>query len=79
MPAGTLLYGQLWMNEKERVAYGRWTEAELPGGKKVPVCLTITRYDTMYGRVGYKWSKGSTPGAVRMPKELMVSVVNRWP
>jgi serine/threonine-protein kinase len=76
MPAGTLLYGQLWMNEKERVAYGRWTEAELPGSRKrVPVCLILasSRGD------GYRWSEGSTPEAVRLPKEVMFEVVHRWP
>ncbi len=76
LPVGTLLYGQLWMNEKERVAYGRWTEAELPGSRKrVPVCLILasSRGD------GYKWSEGSTPEAVRLPKEVVFQVVHRWP
>ncbi len=75
MPKGTLLYGQLWMNEKERVAYGRWTEAELPDGKKVPVCLILasSRGD------GYRWMEGSAPGAVRLPKHVPFEIAHRWP
>jgi serine/threonine-protein kinase len=78
MPAGTLLYGQLWMNEKERVAYGRWTEAELPGSRKrVPVCLILGGFAGR--RDGVEWEEGSTPGAVRLLKLLAFEVVHRWP
>jgi len=75
LPKGTLLYGQLWVNEKERRVYGRWSEAELPGGKKVPVCLILRGP----GWDGYPWMEGSTPGAVKLPKEHTFEPVLHWP
>ncbi|RKH40605.1 hypothetical protein [Corallococcus llansteffanensis] len=76
LPKGTRLYGQLWVNEKERIVYGRWTEAELPGNRKVPVCLVLAGS----GRSeGWEWGEGSAPGAVRLERALMIEAVHHWP
>ncbi|MFY0567483.1 serine/threonine protein kinase [Archangium lansingense] len=80
LPGGTLLYGKLWTgpgiqnwNGMEAVL-GRYTEALLPDGRKLPVCIVLGGYE---GR----WRKlpGSKPGAVRLFRELPVAAVRRWP
>jgi serine/threonine-protein kinase len=80
LPGGTLLYGRLWTGsgiqtqEGEEAVLGRYTEALLPDGRKLPVCIVL-------GGPEGRWRKlpGSTPGAVRLPRELLVSAVRRWP
>jgi hypothetical protein len=42
-PEGTLLYGHLWIDEKEARRDAVYTEAELPGGERLPVCLMADR------------------------------------
>ncbi|KFE71131.1 serine/threonine protein kinase [Hyalangium minutum] len=38
LPKGTLLHGRLWIPVQGN-AWARWTEAELPDGRKLPVCF----------------------------------------
>ncbi|QRN97011.1 protein kinase [Archangium violaceum] len=80
LPGGTLLYGKLWTGpgiqnrDGEQAVLGRYTEALLPDGRKLPVCIVL-------GGPEGRWRKlpGSKPGAVRLPRELPVAAVWRWP
>ncbi len=80
LPGGTVLYGTLWTGpgiqnrEGEEAVLGRYTEALLPDGRKLPVCIVL-------GGPEGRWRKlpGSKPGAVRLPRELPVAAVWRWP
>jgi serine/threonine-protein kinase len=80
LPGGTLLYGRLWTGpgiqtrEGEEAVLGRYTEALLPDGRKLPVCIVL-------GGPEGRWRElpGSKPGAVRLPRELSVAAVRRWP
>lgn len=84
LPAGTLLYGQLWTGPgideewgkgRRPAVMGRYTEAVLPDGRKYPVCIVLGNRDE--GRVG-GW-EGSKPGAFLLSRVQPVSVVERWP
>jgi serine/threonine-protein kinase len=71
LPEGTLLSGYLWTSGE--VAVGRYTEAQLPDGRTVPVCVVL-------GKRGYfEKEEGSKPGAVRLPKTFPAYAVERWP
>ncbi|RYZ40861.1 MAG: serine/threonine protein kinase [Myxococcaceae bacterium] len=71
LPTGTRLYGQLWTGGG-RVT-GRYTRAELPDHRVVPVCL-------VYGnRDGGEWLPGSKAGAVRMPRTWAYTTVHTFP
>jgi serine/threonine-protein kinase len=80
LPGGTLLYGRLWTGpgildrDGEESVLGRYTEALLPDGRKLPVCIVL-------GGVDGLWEKlpGSKPGAVRLMRQLPVAAVRRWP
>ena len=80
LPGGTLLKGRLWTGPGIQnqwgsdAVMGRYTEAKLPDGRTLAVCLTLGGPD------GY-WEKqpGSQPGAARLPREVPVSAVRRWP
>ena len=80
LPGGTLLYGQLWtgpgiQNQRgEESVIGRYTQALLPDGRKVPVCIVVGGYD---GR----WAKlpDSKPGAAVLQREVPLAAVWRWP
>jgi serine/threonine-protein kinase len=80
LPGGTLLYGRLWTGsgiqnrDGVEAVLGRYTEALLPDGRKLPVCIVL-------GGPDGRWRKlpGSKPEAVRLPKELPVAAVWRWP
>ncbi|MFP2923898.1 serine/threonine protein kinase [Pyxidicoccus sp. 3LG] len=71
LPVGTLLSGYLWTSGE--VAVGRYTEAQLPNGRTVPVCIVL-------GRKGYleKWD-GSKPGATELGRTAPAYAVERWP
>jgi len=71
LPEGTLLSGYLWTSGE--VAVGRYTEAQLPDGRTLPVCFVL-------GRKGYV-EKGpdSKPGAVLLPRTTAAYAVERWP
>ncbi|OJH39565.1 serine/threonine protein kinase [Cystobacter ferrugineus] len=80
LPGGTLLYGKLWTGpgiqnrDGEEAVLGRYSEALLPDGRKLPVCIVL-------GGPDGRWRKlpGSSPNAVRLPRELPVLAVRRWP
>ena len=80
LPGGTLLYGQLWTGPgiqnrdgKESVI-GRYTQAVLPDGRKLPVCMVV-------GGGEGRWAKlpGSKPGAAVLPRQVWLRIVERWP
>jgi len=80
LPGGTLLYGRLWTGpgiqnrDGMEAVLGRYTEALLPDGRRLPVCIAL-------GGPEGRWRKlpGSEPGAVRLFRELPVAAVWRWP
>ncbi|MCY1075186.1 serine/threonine protein kinase [Archangium lansingense] len=83
LPEGTLLHGRLWTGpgiydvaaDVERPAVmGRYTLAELPDGRKYPVCFVL---GDKFGRVPKH--EGSKEGAAVLNRELPVSAVWRWP
>jgi serine/threonine protein kinase len=69
IPEETLLYGQLWTEgltrEGREVVYGRWTEAVLPDGRRVPVCMSLGDRTGMMSKF-----EGSKPGAARLPRKV---------
>ncbi|QDE67297.1 protein kinase [Myxococcus xanthus] len=71
LPEGTRLSGYLWTSGEFLV--GRYTEAELPDGRTVPVCFAL-------GRRGYieKWEE-SKPGATVVGRSNPAYPVERWP
>ncbi|CAM3598808.1 protein kinase [Corallococcus sp. ZKHCc1 1396] len=71
LPTGTRLYGQLWTGGG-RVT-GRYTRAELPDRRVIPVCLVYGNLD------GGEWLPGSKAGAVRMPRTWAYRVVHAFP
>jgi serine/threonine-protein kinase len=76
-PAGTLLYGRLWVDEKGRAVWGRWTEAEIPGGSKVPVCLELGVNGEPYPiEEGFAEILG--PGTVMLGRRTALHFVTRW-
>ncbi len=88
VPRGTLLYGRLWMGPgiynqdpwtgevflNEPAVLGRYTQAELPDGRKYPVCIVLGDRD---GRIAKM--EGSPPGAAVLNRTAPMSVVIRWP
>jgi serine/threonine-protein kinase len=80
LPGGTLLYGRLWTgpgildHEGEESVLGRYTEALLPDGRKLPVCIVLGGVDGLREKL-----PGSKPGAVRLKRQLPVAAVRRWP
>ncbi|SEU14718.1 serine/threonine protein kinase [Stigmatella erecta] len=78
LPDGTLLYGQLWTEgltkEGEEAVLGRYTEALLPDGRRVPVCMVLG--DLTGLTIKYPNSK---PGQARLPREMSALAIRRWP
>jgi serine/threonine protein kinase len=79
LPDGTLLYGQLWMEgltkEGEEAVMSRYTEALLPDGRRVPVCVVL--WVDWTGLITK--DKGSKPGEALLPRELPARAVTFWP
>lgn len=78
LPDGTLLYGQLWTEGltkygKEAVL-GRYTEALLPDGRRVPVCFILGDQTGLTAK-----NPGSKAGDARLPRQWMGFAVRRWP
>ncbi|WP_225410389.1 serine/threonine protein kinase [Stigmatella hybrida] len=78
LPDGTLLYGRLWteglMKRGEEAVLGRYTEALLPDGQRVPVCLVLGDLTGLTIK-----NSGSKPGAARLPREWSALAVRHWP
>jgi eukaryotic-like serine/threonine-protein kinase len=81
LPGGTLLRGRLWTGPGIRTprgteaVIGRYTEAVLPDGRELPVCIVI-------GGPGGRWDMrdGSQPGGeVRLERLVGLTVVRSWP
>ncbi|MDY7230270.1 serine/threonine protein kinase [Hyalangium rubrum] len=78
LPEGTLLYGQLWTEgltkEGQEAVLGRYTEALLPDGRRVPVCFILGDVTGLTIK-----NPGSKPGEARLPREWSAWAVRRWP
>jgi len=80
LPDGTLLYGRLWTGPGlqnrigEDAILGRYTEALLPDGRKLPVCMVLGGPEGLWPR-----EPGSKPGAALMDKVVPAAAVRRWP
>jgi len=71
-PIGTKLYGFMWTGGERVRAY--WTEAHLPDGQKLPVCLELGFQE---GK-GYWKDPGTQPGTFALPKRTPVTVTRRF-
>ncbi|MBN1207311.1 MAG: hypothetical protein JXB05_20675, partial [Myxococcaceae bacterium] len=75
-PEGTLLLGRLWVVDADASrVMGRFTEAVLPDGRRVPVCFVLwdRRTGQMHG------DAGSKPDAIKLPRQVNVEPVHEWP
>jgi len=72
LPEGTKLHGFMWTGGEKVQAY--WTEAELPDGQKMPVCMVLG-YDQ---RGGYPKEQGMQPGTVSIPTAVPMTVTRRF-
>ena len=73
LPLGTKLHGFMWTGGEKVQAY--WTEAHLPDGQKLPVCLVLG-WDE---RGGYwKDNPGAQPGTFRISKRVVATVTRRF-
>jgi serine/threonine-protein kinase len=78
LPAGSVLYGRLWVtgngtdDEGRKQIFGRWDKAKLPDGREVPVCFNLMNRDGTYeSRVG-------PPGYARLPRHVPLVAVDRF-
>jgi serine/threonine-protein kinase len=78
LPEGTLLYGQLWTEGLTKMGQeavlGRYTEALLPDGRRVPICFVLGDLTGLTSKL-----PGSKPGEARLPREWMALAVRLWP
>ena len=80
LPDGTLLYGRLWTGtglQKRNgldAILGRYTEALLPDGRKLAVCMVLGGPEGLWHK-----EDGSMPGAARMDRVVPVAAVRSWP
>ncbi|WP_224367910.1 serine/threonine protein kinase [Hyalangium versicolor] len=78
LPEGTLLYGQLWTEglkkEWQEAVLGRYTEALLPDGRRIPICFILGDQTGLTIK-----NDGSKPGEARLPREWVAMAVRRWP
>jgi serine/threonine-protein kinase len=75
LPSRSPLYGELFFGGGR--VYGRFTQARLPNGALVPVCMEMVRM-TSFRERGIAIEPGSTPKKARVENALMVQVVNRF-
>ena len=71
-PLGTKLYGFMWTGGERVRAY--WTEAHLPDGQKLPVCIELGFNEGE----GYWKDPGTQPGTVRISKRTAATVTRRF-
>jgi eukaryotic-like serine/threonine-protein kinase len=79
LPEGTVLRGYLWTGPGIRrhgreAVYARWTVAELPDGRRYPVCFCLNDPSCRY-----EWKEGSTPEAAKLPRRVLVEPTNMFP
>ncbi|WP_224242236.1 serine/threonine protein kinase [Hyalangium gracile] len=78
LPDGTLLYGQLWteglIKRGREAVLGRYTEALLPDGRRVPICFVLGDSTGLTIK-----DPGSTPGQARLPRVWSAMSVEWWP
>ncbi|MDC0712936.1 protein kinase [Stigmatella sp. ncwal1] len=77
LPEGTLLYGQLWTEGITKswkdAVLGRYTEALLPDGRRIPVCMILGDWTGLVTK-----NEGSKPGEARLPREWEAQSVEAW-
>ncbi len=81
LPAGTLLYGQLWtgpdvLYRGDPAITGRYTRARLPDGRTYPVCIVL---GSTPSEPSVRAEPGPTPGTKQVPRVWRVFAVERWP
>jgi serine/threonine-protein kinase len=79
-PFGTLFTGYIWTDADPEFIYGRYTEALLPDGRKIPICLMVTDIWEM-GKdpvKGVRKRSGSRPGATLSSAYVGVILVERY-
>lgn len=78
LPEGTLLYGQLWTEgltkRGDDAVLGRWNEALLPDGRRVPVCFVLFDPTGLIAK-----EEGSKPGQAALPKVMRLEPTEFWP
>ncbi|MDY7230020.1 serine/threonine protein kinase [Hyalangium rubrum] len=78
LPDGTLLYGQLWTEgltkQGQEAVLGRYTQALLPDGRRVPICFVLGDVTGLTIKID-----GSKPGQARLPREWSALAVRYWP
>ncbi|WP_180946112.1 hypothetical protein [Corallococcus exiguus] len=73
LPKGTLLSGYMWTGNKDRLL-ARYTEARLPNGQRVPVCIELGDSD----EPGWPTSEESKPGEIVTRRNLAGIAVEQW-
>ena len=77
LPEGTLLYGQLWTEGISKLGdeavMGRYTEALLPDGRRVPICFSLNDSTGLIFKL-----PGSKPGAVVLRRRSVAFAVEQW-
>ncbi|CAM4021685.1 serine/threonine protein kinase [Corallococcus exiguus] len=74
LPKGTLLSGYLWTGNKDRLL-ARYTEARLPNGQRVPVCIELgDRNESGWPTL----EEESKPGEIVTRRNLAGIAVERW-
>jgi serine/threonine-protein kinase len=71
IPTGTLLYGYIWVDADPKLAIIRYTEAQFPSGRRIPVCMLATHSGNSRGGGGFAKGIIKEPGS--RPKAAMVS------
>jgi eukaryotic-like serine/threonine-protein kinase len=79
LPSETLLYGRLWTEGLTKYGHpavlARYTEALLPDGRRLPVCIIPDGDETgLLTKL-----PNSKPGAARLYRQYEVGAVRRWP
>ncbi|HZH78716.1 MAG TPA: hypothetical protein VEY88_21990, partial [Archangium sp.] len=72
LPNNTPLFGKIFISTNR--VYGRFTEAHLPGGEVVPVCMEMMRD----GDLGVPMLEGSTPERALIESSYFVTSVYRF-
>ncbi|WP_368738211.1 serine/threonine protein kinase [Corallococcus exiguus] len=73
LPKGTLLTGYLWTGNKD-LLLGRYTEAWLPNGQRVPVCIEVGNQDEL----GWLTNEESKPGEIVTIRNVNGITVEHW-